>query len=93
MSSAILNSNFGVKTSEITTSILDFIEGNPGVCGNAILNEINRVYEDLSNDLYFNDNVYFILDVLVEKNFLFFDFQEDAWYVIEQQNLTSKEVS
>ena len=93
MSSAILNSNFGVKTSEITTSILDFIECNPGVSGNAILNEINRVYKDLSNDLYFNDNVYFILDVLVEKNFLFFDFQEDAWYVIEQQNLTSKEVS
>ena len=93
MSSAILNSNFGVKTSEITTSILDFIEGNPGVCGNAILNEISRVYKELSNDLYFNDNVYFILDVLVEKNFLFFDFQEDAWYVIEQQNLTSKEVS
>ena len=93
MSSAILNSNFGVKTSEITTSILDFIEGNPGVCGNAILNEISRVYKDLSNDFYFNDNVYFILDVLVEKNFLFFDFQEDAWYVIEQQNLTSKEVS
>ena len=93
MSSAILNSNFGVKTSEITTSILDFIECNPGVSGNAILNEINRIYKDLSNDLYFNDNVYFILDVLVEKNFLFFDFQEDAWYVIEQQNLTSKEVS
>lgn len=93
MSSAILNSNFGVKTSEITTSILDFIECNPGVCGNAILNEISRVYKELSNDLYFNDNVYFILDVLVEKNFLFFDFQEDAWYVIEQQNLTSKEVS
>ena len=93
MSSAILNSNFGVKTSEITTSILDFIEGNPGVCGNAILNEINRVYKELSNELYFNDNVYFILDVLVEKNFLFFDFQEDAWYVIEQQNLTSKGVS
>ena len=93
MSSAILNSNFGVKTSEITTSILNFIEGNPGVCGNAILNEISRVYKELSNDLYFNDNVYFILDVLVEKNFLFFDFQEDAWYVIEQQNLTSKEVS
>ena len=93
MSSAILNSNFGVKTSEITTNILDFIEGNPGVCGNSILNEINRIHKDLSNDLYFNDNVYFILDVLVEKNFLFFDFQEDAWYVIEQQNLTSKEVS
>ena len=93
MSSAILNSNFGVKTSEITTNILDFIEGNPGVCGNSILNEINRIHKDLSSDLYFNDNVYFILDVLVEKNFLFFDFQEDAWYVIEQQNLTSKEVS
>jgi len=93
MASAILNSKLGEKTSEVTTSILDFIEGNPGVSGNGILNEMNRVYSNLADEFYFNDNVYFILDVLVEKNFLFFDFQEDSWYVIEQQNLTSKEVS
>jgi hypothetical protein len=93
MSSAILNSNLGDKTSEVTTSILDFIECNPGVSGSGILSEMNRVYSNLAGELYFNDNVYFILDVLVEKNFLFFDFQEDSWYVIEQQNLTSKEVS
>ena len=93
MSSAILNSNLGDKTSEVTTSILDFIECNPGVSGSGILSEMNRVYSNLADELYFNDNVYFILDVLVEKNFLFFDFQEDSWYVIEQQNLTSKEVS
>ena len=92
MSSAILNSNLGDKTSEVTTSILNFIECNPGISGDGILSEMNRVYSNLANELYFNDNVYFILDVLVEKNFLFFDFQEDAWYVIEQQNLTCKEV-
>ena len=92
MSSAILNSNLGDKTSEVTTSILNFIECNPGISGDGILSEMNRVYSNLANELYFNDNVYFILDVLVEKNFLFFDFQEDSWYVIEQQNLTSKEV-
>ena len=91
MSSAMFNNNLGDKTTEITTSILDFIECNPGVSGNGILNEMNRVYRNLADELYFNDNIYFILDVLVEKNFLFFDFQEDSWYVIEQQNLTSKE--
>lgn len=93
MSSAMFNNNLGDKTTEVTTSILDFIECNPGVSGNGILNEMNRIHRNLADEFYFCDNVYFILDVLVEKNLLFFDFQEDSWYVIEQQNLTSKTVS
>lgn len=72
----------GESIANVTTSILDYVDSNPGVDGISILNQMCAAYPDLSNRLYFNDDIFFILDVLVDKNHLYFDFQEDKWYVV-----------
>ena len=72
----------GESIANVTTSILDYVDSNPGVDGISILNQMCAEYPDLSDCLYFNDDIFFILDVLVDKNHLYFDFQEDKWYVV-----------
>lgn len=67
---------------DITTSILDYVDSNPGIDGISILNQMCSTYPSLSDRAYFNDDIFFILDVLVDKGHLYFDFQEDSWYVI-----------
>lgn len=78
--------------SNITDRVFDFVEANPGIGGQSIVDEVCRTFNVLDNNNNFKESVFKILDNLVEEHYLFFDFVEDAWYVIEQQNLTSKEV-
>ena len=68
--------------SDITISILDYVDSNPGIDGISILNQMCETYPNLSDREYFNDDVFFILDVLVDNGHLYFDFQEDSWYVV-----------
>ena len=68
--------------SDITVSVLDYVDANPGIDGISILNQMCNKYSSLSNRAYFNDDIFFILDVLHDNGHLYFDFQEDKWYVV-----------
>lgn len=78
--------------SNIADRVFDFVEANPGIGGQSIVDEVCRTFNVLDNNNNFKEIVFKILDNLVEEHYLFFDFVEDAWYVIEQQNLTVKGV-
>jgi len=68
----------------ITISVLDFIDENPGTNGENIIQKMSTEYPEFSNRDYFNDDIYFILDVLSDKGFVYFDFTKDMWFLVEE---------
>tara|TARA_Y100001949_G_C15679807_1_gene197613 strand:- start:193 stop:471 length:279 start_codon:yes stop_codon:yes gene_type:complete len=85
-----MNFNDAVKSfqneiSKVTISILDYIEKYPGVSSSSIINKMTEEYPLFSKRDYFNDDVRFILDVLSDKKFVYFDFTEDMWYLVNNQ--------
>ncbi len=85
-----MNFNDAVKSfqneiSKVTISILDYIEEYPGVSSSSIINKMTEEYPLSSKRDYFNDDVRFILDVLSDKKFVYFDFTEDMWYLVNDQ--------
>ena len=67
---------------DITISILNYIDANPGIDDISILNQMRNKYPSLSSRAYFNDDIIFIIDTLHSNGSLYFDFQEYKWYVV-----------
>ncbi len=82
--------SFQDEISNITISVLNYIQTNPGTNGESIVQKMAEIYPQFSERDYFNDDIYFILDVLADNNFVYFDFVEDMWYLVDDSGEVAK---
>lgn len=62
--------------------IIAVIEGEPGINGAGLVATLSEEYPYNSNEMPVDkEEVYTILDVLIDEEQVFFDTQEDAWYI------------
>ena len=67
---------------EIENAILMALEDSPGLSGAEIVADVSSHYPDNPNEMPVEqEEVFTILDVMQEEDQVFFDTQEDAWYI------------
>ena len=77
----VYRKTFGDNLSEVTYSLLDIIDANPGLPGEEIVEKAAKKLEQFSTMKYFTTDIFYILDTLMNEDILYFDFAEDKWYV------------
>jgi len=77
----VYKETFGDKLSDTTYSILNIIEENPGLPGEKIVEKASEQLTQFSKMKHFSSDIFYILDVLMNEEILYFDFAEDKWYV------------
>ena len=77
----VYKETFGDKLSDATYSILNIIEENPGLPGEKIVEKASAQLTQFSKMRHFSSDIFYILDVLMNEEILYFDFAEDKWYV------------
>ncbi len=79
---------------EVGDAILDAISQNPGAAGDDIIEYVTKELSDygmVSPDLVVTkEEIYAVLDDLLDDNQVFFDEEEDAWFDSEQDLLAWK---
>ena len=72
------------RFTEMSDEVLAAIEAEPGLSGMDIVSTVSDVYPYNSNEMPVErEEVFTILDVLQEEGEVFFDTQEDAWYIAD----------
>ena len=70
------------RFTEMSDEVLAAIEASPGLSGMDIVSIVSDDYPYNSNEMPVDkEEVFTILDVMQEEGEVFFDTQEDAWYV------------
>ena len=77
----VYRKTFGDNLSDVTYSLLDIIEESPGLPGEKIVEKAKEKFEKFSTMKYFSADIFYVLDVLMNEDILYFDFAEDKWYV------------
>ena len=72
------------RFTEMSDEVLAAIEAEPGLSGMDIVSTVSDEYPYNSNEMPVErEEVFTILDVLQEEGEVFFDTQEDAWYIAD----------
>jgi hypothetical protein len=70
------------RFTEMSDEVLATIEGEPGLSGMDIVMTVSNGYPYNSNEMPVDkEEVFTILDAMQEEDEVFFDTQEDAWYI------------
>jgi len=79
---ALRESYMKQRYGEIENAILMTLEDSPGLSGIELAATIGDDYPENPNEMPLeNEEVFSILDVMIEEDQVFFDTQEDAWYI------------
>ena len=72
------------RFTEMSDEVLAAIEASPGLSGMDIVSIVSDDYPYNSNEMPVDkEEVFTILDVMQEEGEVFFDTQEDAWYIAD----------
>lgn len=78
----LLESYMKQRFTEMSDIVLSIIENEPGIDGLTIVSTVSDEYPYNPNEMPVErEEVFTILDVLQEEGEVFFDTQEDAWYI------------
>ena len=79
---ALRESYMKQRFTEMSDIVIAVIEDEPGINGTGLVAVVSEEYPYNSNEMPVDkEEVYTILDVLIEEEQVFFDTQEDAWYI------------
>ena len=66
---------------DLQTSLEDTVRDNPGIAG---LKLVSYVQKELSSASVSKEEVFEVIDRLLEENVLWCDFEEDEWYLYSE---------
>tara|TARA_B100000131_G_scaffold65629_1_gene61983 strand:- start:356 stop:607 length:252 start_codon:yes stop_codon:yes gene_type:complete len=66
---------------DLQTSLEDTVRDNPGIAG---LKLVSYVQKELSSADVSKEEVFEVIDRLLEENVLWCDFEEDEWYLYSE---------
>ena len=67
--------------------IFQIIDAAPGITGVSLVDEVGRQYEDPDNMPVMQDEIYAILDDMIDSDEVWLDEEEDEWYVYDSPEM------
>lgn len=72
---------------EVGDIIFQIIDAAPGIAGGTLVDEVGLQYEDPNNMPVMQDEIFAVLDDMIDSDEVWLDEEEDKWYVIDSPEM------